>query len=60
MKYEVIENAGDWIVQHDGVEVARYPEQDLALGEVSRRLSEAKVGEAGASLAVRYEARRAG
>jgi hypothetical protein len=58
MNYEVIEQAGDWIVQHDGVEVARYPEQDLALGDVSRRLSEAEVGDAGASLAVRYQARR--
>lgn len=57
MKYEVIEQAGDWIVQHDGVEVARFPEQDLALSDVSRRLSEAEVGEAGASLAVRYQAR---
>jgi hypothetical protein len=58
MNYEVIEQAGDWIVQHDGVEVARYPEQDLALSEVSRRLSEAEVGDDGASLAVRYQARR--
>ena len=57
MKYEVIEQAGDWIVQHEGVEVARFPEQDLALSDVSRRLSEGEVGEAGASLAVRYQAR---
>ncbi|HEY8571962.1 hypothetical protein [Phenylobacterium sp.] len=60
MKYEVIEQAGAWIVQHDGVEVARFPEQDQALVEVSRRLGEAEVGETGASLAVRYQARRAG
>ena len=60
MNFEVIEQAGDWIVQHDGVEVARYPEQDLALNDVSRRLSQGEVGDAGASLEVRYQARRAG
>ena len=60
MKYEVIEQAGDWIVQHEGVEVARYPEQDQALGDVSRRLGEAEVGEAGASISVRYQTRKAG
>jgi hypothetical protein len=57
MKYEVIEQSGDWIVQHQGVEVARFPEQTLALNEVARRLGEAQVGEAGASLSVRYQAR---
>jgi hypothetical protein len=60
MKYEVIEQSGDWIVQHDGVEVARYPEQDQALSDVSRRLTGAEVGDAGASVAVRYQARRTG
>jgi hypothetical protein len=57
MKYEVIENAGDWIVQHQGVEVARFPEQNQALNEVARRLGEGEVGEAGASFSVRYQAR---
>lgn len=60
MKYEVIEESGDWIVQHDGVELARYPQQDQALGDVSRRLGKSEIGEAGASFSVRYQARRAG
>lgn len=59
MKFEVVESAGEWIVQHDGVEVARYPQQALALTDVARRLREAEVGEAGASLAMRYQARTA-
>jgi hypothetical protein len=59
MKYEVIESAGDWIVQHQGVEIARFPEQGLALNEVARRLGEIEVGDAGASLSVRYQARSA-
>ena len=57
MKYEVIESSGDWIVQHLGVEVARFPEQNQALNEVSRRLGEGEADEAGASFSVRYEAR---
>jgi hypothetical protein len=57
MKYEVIESAGNRIVQHRGVEVARFDDQNQALNEVSRRLSEGEVGEAGASFSVRYQAR---
>jgi hypothetical protein len=59
MKYEVIEQSGDWIVQHQGVEVARFPEQELALSDVARRLGAAEIGDSGASLSVRYQARRA-
>jgi hypothetical protein len=57
MKYEVIESAGDWIVQHRGQEIARFSEQNQALNEVARRLGEGEVGEAGASFSVRYQAR---
>jgi hypothetical protein len=56
-KYEVIEQAGDWIVQHEGVELARFEQQALALNDVAQRLADADVGEAGASFAVRYQAR---
>jgi hypothetical protein len=56
-KYEVIEEAGDWIVQHEGVELARFEQQTLALNDVAQRLAETDVGEGGASLAVRYQAR---
>jgi hypothetical protein len=58
MKYEVIEQAGDWIVQHEGVEVARYEQETHALNDVARRLGDAEVGDAGASFTVRYETRR--
>jgi len=57
MRYEVIEQAGDWIVQQDGQEIARFAEQAQALNDVSRRLGQAQVGEAGASLMMRFEPR---
>lgn len=57
MKFEVIESGGNWIVQHQGEEVARFPDQNQALNEVARRLGESEVGEAGASFSVRYQAR---
>ncbi|WP_334162164.1 hypothetical protein [Phenylobacterium sp.] len=57
MKFEVIEQAGTWIVQQQGEEVARFDRQILALDEVARRLREADVGDAGAALSVRYQAR---
>ncbi|MEO8113902.1 MAG: hypothetical protein ABI655_05950 [Phenylobacterium sp.] len=59
MKFEVVESGGEWIVQHQGVEVARFAKQALALTEVARLLREAPVSEAGASLAMRYQARTA-
>jgi hypothetical protein len=58
-KYEVVEEAGAWIVRQEGVELARFEHQRLALDDVSRRLADADVGEAGASFALRYEARSA-
>ena len=57
MKFEVIEQAGTWIVQHQGEEVARYEERLSALAEVARRLRDADLGDAGASLSMRYQAR---
>jgi hypothetical protein len=60
MKFEVVESTGQWIVRHRNVEVARFDQQDSALHEVSRRLREAKVGDDGASLAVRFQPRRTG
>ena len=58
MKFEVVENAGEWIVQHEGEELGRFLEQDLALSHVADRLREADVSDGGASLSVRYQARR--
>jgi hypothetical protein len=59
MRYEVVENEGQWIVRHGGVEVARYGDQNPALDDVARRLRDGKVEGAAASLSMRFEARRA-
>jgi hypothetical protein len=57
MKYEVIETGGEWIVQSEGVEVARFAEQSAALDDVASRLRDARPGEDAVSLRVRYQAR---
>ena len=57
MTYEIIESAGDWIVQIDGVEVARFAEQSAALDEVAARLRAADPGPDAVSLRMRYQAR---
>jgi hypothetical protein len=57
MKYEVIESSGEWIVQHEGIELARFPEQSDALDDVAERLREVTPGEDAVSLRVRYQAR---
>lgn len=57
MKYEVIESSGEWIVQREGVELARFLEQSEALDHVAGRLRQVEPGEAPVSLRVRYQAR---
>ena len=57
MKYEVIETAGEWVVEHEGVELARFAEQAEALDHVASRLKDADAGERAVSLCVRYRAR---
>ncbi|MDE2488943.1 MAG: hypothetical protein KGO51_16245 [Alphaproteobacteria bacterium] len=57
MKYEVIETAGDWVVQREGVEVARFAEQAEALDHVAARLKEGAAEDGAVSLSVRYRAR---
>ncbi|MFI4949695.1 MAG: hypothetical protein ACHP7A_01505 [Caulobacterales bacterium] len=57
MKYEVVENRGEWIVRRDGVEVARFDQQLDALSDVAERLSQADEGADSYSLAMRYQAR---
>jgi len=57
MKYEVIQNGGEWVVQADEVEVARFAEQAQALDLVARRLRDAAPSEAAVSLRMRYQAR---
>ena len=57
MKYEVIERGDQWIVEHDGVEEARFARQEQALDHVALRLREAGPNNDAISLSVRYEAR---
>lgn len=57
MKFEVVESEAQWIVKWQGVEVARFPEQELALNEVAIRLRDTPTGEGSVSLAMRYQAR---
>jgi hypothetical protein len=56
MRYEVVENYGEWIVRRCGEEVARFDDQEKALSEVAARLRDAETGET-ASLSVRYQMR---
>ena len=58
MKFEVIENDGEWIVRREGSEVARFAAQDEALNHVARQLRLAE-GAGPASLAMRYARRSA-
>jgi len=57
MKYEVIESSGEWIVQREGVELARFAEQSEALDDVAGRLREVEPGDNAVSLRVRYAAK---
>ncbi|HZZ35880.1 MAG TPA: hypothetical protein VFE03_09155 [Caulobacteraceae bacterium] len=58
MRYEVVEDTGEWIVRSDGCELARYRDQDTALNDVAQRLRDADASEP-ASLSVRYQSRSA-
>ena len=57
MKYEVLEEAGEWVVQRDGVEVARFAQQDDALADVAERLKAHDANDGSYSLTMRYQAR---
>ena len=55
MKFEVIEDVGDWIVRRDGVELGRFSEQEEAFADVAARLAtEEPHAELSYSLGVRY------
>jgi hypothetical protein len=58
MKYEVLEESGEWIVRRDGVEVARFAEQDSALADVAARLRGQAAEPGSFSLTMRYQPRR--
>lgn len=54
MRYEVVEETGEWIVRSEGSELARFADQDAALQDVATRLRDAD-GSTPASLSVRYQ-----
>lgn len=55
MKFEVVESNGAWIVRRDGVEIARFPDQEQALADVGERLRDVIAAQASYSLAMRYQ-----
>jgi len=57
MKYEVLEEAGEWIVTRDGAEVARFRQQDDALADVAERLRGNSTESGSYSLTMRYQPR---
>jgi hypothetical protein len=57
MKFEVVENDEEWIVRRDGVDVARFRDQDQALSDIAQRLRDGGDGELSYSLGVRYQFR---
>jgi len=56
MRYEVVEDTGEWIVSSDGCELARFSDQDSALHDVADRLRDAD-SSTPASLSVRYQSK---
>lgn len=58
MRFEVVEESGEWSVRSDGRELARFNDQDTALQDVAARLRDAD-SSIPASISVRYQARSA-
>lgn len=58
MRFEVVEDAAEWIVRHNGQEVGRFADQEAALQDVADRLRNADASEP-AGLSVRYLSRNA-
>jgi len=57
MKYAVVEAAGEWIVQREGLELARFRDQIEALTHVADLLRDGGQADGSYSLAMRYQAR---
>ena len=57
MNYEVLEDSGEWVVTRDGVEVARFGEQDDALADIAERLRDSPTDSGSYSLTVRFQPR---
>jgi len=56
MRFEVVEDADEWIVRSEGCELGRFTDQDKALHDSPARLREADASESSA-LSVRYRNR---
>lgn len=56
MRFEVVEDADEWIVRSEGCELGRFADQDTALHDVADRLRDADASEP-AALSVRYQNR---
>jgi hypothetical protein len=56
MRYEVVEDAGEWIVRSEGRELGRFADQDAALHDVASRMRDAD-SSTPASLSVRYQSK---
>ncbi len=56
MRFEVVEDSGEWSVRNDGRELARFEDQDAALQDVADRMRDAD-SSVPASISVRYQAR---
>lgn len=58
MRFEVVEDADEWIVRSEGCELGRFADQDTALHDVADRLRDADAS-APAALSMRYLSRTA-
>jgi hypothetical protein len=58
MRFEVVEEADEWIVRSEGCELARYGDQETALHDVADRLRDAEAGQP-AALSVRFQPKSA-
>ena len=56
MRFEVVEDAGEWIVRSEGCELGRFADQEQALHDGAERLREADAS-APAALAMRFQSR---
>lgn len=58
MRFEVVEDADEWIVRREGCELGRFADQELALRDVAERLRDADAS-APVALSMRYQNRAA-
>lgn len=56
MRFEIVEDADEWIVRSEGAEIARFATQETALLDVAERLRGADNSQP-SSVAVRYQSR---